>query len=840
MSRSFKKEIFLNDNESVEYVNLYLITALSALLYFLHGIAFLLYAYNSFLIVTQALSVCICVAAFFINRAQGPRTASIVMILLICTSINIWAYIVDVGNDMRWYAILALCPLYFFSILKKRDKIVFTLLITASFLSSTIITYRHDPVVKMLNAELYNAATGFVIFISIALELILYKYVSDKRDSELKRIGTILNNIECGIVIVDAETHELLDINPIAERLYEGGKDTVIGEKCHNLICRAQEGACPITDTNQEAHRSESVFVKANGETIPIIKSVVKIRYNDRSALLESFTDISDLKKAEEKLRLLEITEQANRAKSDFLSRMSHEMRTPMNAIIGMAKIAGGTDDSNRLKYCLSMIDISSSHLLGIINDILDMSKIESGKFELDSVPVHIEKVLMKVSDIMIEQAEKNNVNLCIFAENGTDAQYVGDEMRLIQIIINLISNAVKFTPSGGKVTLSVREEQKEDGFSILRFTISDTGIGMTKDQCDKLFTAFEQADGSITRKYGGTGLGLAISKSIVEKMGGRIWVESELEKGSTFTFDVKLERADKQSEKEIFFLPPTLKALVADSDSDTRRYFKSITEQYGIITDEAESVEKTAELIKLSKAARDPYNAIFLAYGMIDAGGFEIPAGLMEIADKESVILMTPLHTWLKIGNEARGAGFNRFIPKPFFPSSVIREISNVIGKVPPSFEEATTRAMETPDFSGVTILLAEDVKVNREIFITLLGKTNIEIDTAENGMEAVQKFKSNPDRYAAIIMDIQMPVMNGYEATEIIRSLDTDKARSIPIIALTADAFKEDMDRCIACGMNSHLKKPIELEKVIEVLSVYLAVPVGRVGVHSTLHTA
>ena len=711
MSRFFPKEKFLNENEneneSVEYINLYLITAISALLYFLHGIAFLLYAYNPFLIATQALSVCVCVAAFLVNRSNGTRSAATIMILLICASINIWTYMVDIGSTMRWYAILALCPVYFFSILNKRDKIIFTFLIITSFLSSTIIANWHEPVLIMLNAPFYNTATSLVILISIALELILYKYVSDKRDSELKRVGTILNNIECGIVIVDAETHVVLDINPFAERLYEGGKDKIIGEKCHKLICPAEEGACPITDKNQEVHRSERVFVNVHGETIPIIKSVSKIRYNNRPALLESFTNISDLKQAEEKLRLLEITTQANRAKSDFLSRMSHEMRTPMNAIIGMAKIAEGTDDIKKLKYCLSMIDISSSHLLGIINDILDMSKIESGKFVLDSVPFHIKKVLMKVSGIMFEQAEKKNVSLNIFPGSGLDAQYIGDEMRLIQVIINLMSNAVKFTPSGGKVKLSINEEQKEENFSIIRFVISDNGIGMTKEQCDKLFTAFEQADGSITRKYGGTGLGLAISKNIVEKMGGRIWVESELGKGSTFTFDVKLERAGTQIEMDFFKFPA------------------SIEEQYGIIADE---------------------------------------------------------------------------------------------------FEAAEIGTKEMPDFSGVTILLAEDVKINREIFITLLERTNIEIDIAENGMEAVQKFKDNPNRYAAIIMDIQMPVMNGYEATEIIRSMDMDKARNIPIIALTADAFKEDIDRCIASGMNSHLKKPIETEKVIEALSFYI----------------
>jgi len=681
------KTIF-NENESVEYINLYLITAFSALLYFFHGIAFWMYAFEPFLLVTQVLGIFVCVAAFLVNRAHGPRVSAIIMIVLICFSINIWAFATDGGNAMRWYAILALCPIYFFSVLRLGDKVLCTALIIAAFISSSFIAYWNEPAVKMDNLEIYSAVTSVVILMSIALELILYKYVSDKRDSELKRMGTILDNIECGIVIVDAESHKLLDINPVAERIYGDSKDTLIGMKCHKLICPAEEGACPVKDMGLTIHRSERVLVNKDGDKIPVIKSVAKIRYNDRPAYLESFTEITDLKEAEKKLRLLEITEQANRAKSDFLSRMSHEMRTPMNAIIGMAKIAEGTDDVERLKYCLSRIDISSSHLLGIINDILDMSKIESGKFELVEVPFNIEDVLMKVKSIMTEQAEAKNIELDIKADFA-GSQYTGDEMRLLQVVINLMSNAVKFTPNGGKVTLSASEENENenedgDGHISVRFSVSDTGIGMTEEQRGRLFNAFEQADGSITRKYGGTGLGLVISKNIVEKMGGGIWVESELGKGSTFTFTVKLERTCKQC------APP--------------------------------------------------------------------PAAQLEM-----------------------------------------------------------------PDFSDVTILLAEDVEINREIFAALLEDTNIKIECAENGLEAVQKFEASPYLYSAIIMDIQMPLMNGYEATEAIRALGTENARTIPIVALTANAFKEDIDKCLESGMNGHLKKPIELEAVIETLSFY-----------------
>jgi len=688
--------MFNSENEFVDYVNLYLITAFAALLYSAHCVAFLLYAHNLFLIIAQALSVCVCIAAFFVNRAHKMRITSIIMIVLVCISVNIWAYMVDGGNDMRWYALMALCPLYFFSIINMRDKIILTGLILATFLSSTIICYYHEPVIYMSEVKMYNTVTSFVILLSVALELILYKYVNDKKDSELSRIGTILDNIECGIVIVDAETHRMMDINPVAERMYGASKASIIGDKCHKLICPAGEGACPVMDKNQDVHRSERVLLRADGKLTPIIKSVAKIRYNGRPALLESFTDITSLKEAEERLRIIEITEKSNRAKSDFLSRMSHEMRTPLNAIIGMAKIAEGTEDISKLRYCLSMIDLSSKHLLGIINDILDMSKIEAGKLELERAPMYIKKVLMTVNGVMMEQAERKKINLNISAGDGTDARYVGDELRLTQVVMNLISNAIKFTPEGGAVSLSAFEVQKEAGFSTLRFTVSDTGIGMTKEQSDKLFNAFEQADGSITRQYGGTGLGLAISKSFVEKMDGRIWVESEPEKGSTFTFDVRLERASPQGEHDTPGSPPAAPEAAADG-----------------------------------------------------------------------------------------------------------------------------VKAM--PDFSNSAILLAEDVEINREIIITLLQDTKIRIDSAENGLEAVKKFKDDPDRYSIILMDIQMPGMNGYEATKTIRSLDSDRAGSVPIIAMSADAFKEDIDRCLASGMNGHLKKPIEIEKVLETLSSY-----------------
>lgn len=827
MDRLFNKARLYNEHDYVEYANMSLITATSALLYISHGTVFFLYTYNHFLIVTQVLGILISLGAFIINRVYGPRAATYVMIILICTSINIWTYCVDVGNDMRWYAILALCPLYFFPVLKKNDKIFLTVFITFTFISSTMLSNYHEPLMRMPNAALYNTISSFVVALSIAVELIIYRYFNNVRDNELKRIGTILDNIECGIVIVDAQTHELLDINPVAERMYAGDKNTVIGKRCHKFICPAEKGSCPITDLHQEVNRSERMLIRADGTTLPIIKSVAKIWYNEKPALLESFTDITNLKKAEEKLRLLEIAEQSNRAKSEFLSRMSHEMRTPMNAIIGMSKIAANTDDINRLRYCLAAIEASSTHLLGIINDILDMSKIESGKFELDSKPIHIEKILMKICDFIIELADQKNIKLDIFLDNKINTQYLGDELRLTQVIINLISNAVKFTHEDGAISLTADMVQKDTNSSVLRFIVADTGIGMTEEQISRLFNAFEQADGSITRRYGGTGLGLAISKNIVEKMDGKIWVESKPDRGSTFTFEVRLEHTAAQPETETAVSDetrfPNIKVLVMDTDAETRAYFISIVKRHGIIADEAENIESLTSYLALAKETGEPYDALFLAYYQRGTYNLESLNKLTYETDRSTVILMTSMRTWRNIEDAANNAGFNKYISKPLFPSAVLGAINSIAEAPAMTLEAEATPAKTIPDFSGVTLLLAEDVPINQEIFIALLEETKIRIDVVENGMEAVQKFKDYSDRYDAIIMDIQMPVMNGYEATEIIRAMDLDKAKSIPIIALTADAFKEDINKCLACGMNDHLKKPIEIEVVFEKLAHY-----------------
>ncbi len=811
----------------MEYVNVYLVTLLAALLYMGYFVFFVLYAYSDFLIITQIINIFVCVGAFLINQHRKPRIATIIMVVLVCQSINTYSYTMNVGHDLRWYAILALFPLYFYSSLKLRDKILLTALVMISFLTATIICYYCEPLVILKNSDLFNLISSFILLSSIAFELIIYKYFNNKKDDELRRIETILENIECGIIMVDAMTHEIIDVNPVAARLYGSNKQDIIGKVCHQLVCPAEKGACPIMDKNQEINRSERQFVKANGETVPIIKSVSKIWYRDRLALLESFTDISALKQAEEKLRLMEITERANRAKSEFLSRMSHEMRTPMNAIIGMTKIAEKTEDVARLKYCLSTIEVSSNHLLSIINDVLDMSKIEAGKLDLENAPFNIEKMLMTVCNLIIEQIERKKLRFNVFMKMGIDAIYFGDELRLSQVIANLMSNAVKFTPEGGSIELTVEEVRKEDDIIILRFTVSDTGIGMTEAQVDKLFNAFEQADGSITRRFGGTGLGLAISKSLIEKMKGKIWVESLLGKGSVFAFEVSLGFSEHSRERLAFIEtdPSQIKILVVENDTETRKYFKTIAEEYPIRIDEAETLEEATEYLEASRKRQQAYNAVFVSYDWQPDNRNKWLKDLFGFIDKNKAVIMTSILNWSKNEAALRDAGINMFVSKPLFPSEVLAMIENAVEKPNSRLVQEEAAIIDTPDYSGIKLLLADDMEINREIFIALMEDTKIEIETADNGRKALQMFTDNPDRYDVIIMDLQMPEMNGFEATSLIRSLDFDKAKNIPIIAMSADAFKEDIEKCIAFGMNDHLKKPIEVDVVLQKISQQLA---------------
>ncbi|MDR1020366.1 MAG: response regulator [Synergistaceae bacterium] len=521
------------------------------------------------------------------------------------------------------------------------------------------------------------------------------------------------------------------------------------------------------------------------------------------------------------------LSEAASIAKSDFLSNMSHEMRTPMNAIIGMTTIAKLSGDAEKKDYCIKKIEEASIHLLAVINDILDMSKIEANKLDLSLVSFNFEKMLQRVVDIVNFKVNEKKQSLTVHVGGDIPKALIADDQRLAQVITNLLGNAVKFTPEGGAISLGAVLLNEENGLCAIQISVTDSGIGISKDQQARLFTSFEQAEADTSRKFGGTGLGLAISKRIVELMGGRIWVESEPGRGSSFFFTIKAGRGEE--ERRILLNPgvkwENVRVLAVDDSPDVLECFGEIAEHLGIACDLAPGGEEALALIRQN----GPYDIYFVDWQMHGMGGIESSRRIKEIGEgRPSIIVMMSMVDWSSIESEATLAGVDKFLPKPIFCSSIADCINEALA--PGALTEAKSRQGESGCFRGRRLLLAEDIEVNREILLTLLAPTEISIDCAENGVQAVEMFKESPGSYDLIFMDVQMPEMDGYEATRLIRALGVSEAEGIPIVAMTANVFREDIDKCLTAGMNGHIGKPLDFDEVLGQLRKYL--PISHCG--------
>ena len=535
------------------------------------------------------------------------------------------------------------------------------------------------------------------------------------------------------------------------------------------------------------------------------------------------FTDI-DLEMRETLARsqalsdALDAAEEANKAKTAFLSNMSHEIRTPMNAIIGLDNIALSNPDlSDETRTQLEKIGDSAQHLLGIINDILDISRIESGKMVINNEEFSFSKTLEQVNTIIGGQCRDKGIKYECRINGVVDDYYIGDDMKLRQVMINILGNAVKFTPEGGKVTFLVEETARFDGKSTLQFTMSDTGIGMSEEFLPKLFDAFSQEDSSSTSRYGSTGLGMPITKNIVELMNGNIEVKSEKGKGTTFVVTVTLKetkREDKEDE-ELEIHPHDMAVLVIDDDPVACEHAKLVLNQVGISCDIAATGAEGVEKVKLHHARRTPYNLILVDWKMPVMDGIETTRKIREAIGHESAIIILTSYNWDDVVDEAKEAGVDTFVPKPLFAGTVMDEFREAFRK------KNAVSEKELADLKGKRILLAEDVPVNAEIMIMLLATREMEVDLAENGQIAVDKFKdAGQGYYDAILMDMRMPVMDGLEATRTIREMDREDAKKIPIIALTANAFDEDVQRSMQAGLNAHLSKPVNPENLFSTL--------------------
>jgi CheY-like chemotaxis protein/anti-sigma regulatory factor (Ser/Thr protein kinase) len=492
-----------------------------------------------------------------------------------------------------------------------------------------------------------------------------------------------------------------------------------------------------------------------------------------------------------------------------------------MNAIIGMTSIGKSASDTERKDYAFGKIDDASTHLLGVINDILDMSKIEANKLELSIENFDFEKMLRNVVNVVNFRVDEKHQDFTVRIDREIPRNLIGDDQRLAQVIANLLSNAVKFTPEYGSIHLDARFVEEEDGICTIEISVTDTGIGISEEQQSRLFGAFQQAESDTSRKFGGTGLGLAISKRIVEMMGGRIWIESEHGKGSVFAFTVRVKRGE-ESERKCLLRPginrSNIRMLLVDDAPEIREYFSEITQGFGVFCDVAADGAEALALIERT----GPYDIYFVDFKMPGIDGIELSRRINAHNKENSVVIMISSTEWSEIEEEAKVAGVNRFMPKPLFPSVIADCISECLGVDDSS--AIAEQSGEDTRFDGYRVLLAEDVEINREIVLALLEPTGLSIDCAENGEETLEMFTAAPDSYDMIFMDVQMPQMDGYEATRRIRALDAPKAKTIPIIAMTANVFREDIERCLESGMNAHVGKPLDLDEVLKRLRDYL----------------
>ena len=518
----------------------------------------------------------------------------------------------------------------------------------------------------------------------------------------------------------------------------------------------------------------------------------------------------------------LATAEQANKAKTAFLSNMSHEIRTPMNAIIGLNNIAMNDPElPDRTREYLEKIDTSAHHLLNIINDILDMSRIESGRMVIRSEEFSFSKALEQVNTIISGQCRDKGLRYECRIKGHVDDYYIGDDMKLRQVMINILGNAVKFTPEGGSVGFTIEEIARFDRKSTLRFTISDTGIGMSEEYLPRLFDAFSQEDSSATNKYGSTGLGMPITKSLVEMMNGNITVESEKGKGTTFTVTVTLGESERKAASfaENDLNPHGMSVLVIDDDPVACEHARLVLGQLGVSCEVASSGQEGIDMVSLRHARREPYNLLLVDWRMPEMDGVETTRRIRAIVGNDTPIIILTSYNWDDVAEEAKQAGVDTFVAKPLFAGSVMDEFREAFKR------KNAGRHASRADLTGRRVLLAEDVSVNAEIMVMVLGMRQIEADVASNGQIAVDKFTSHPaGYYDAILMDMRMPVMDGLEAAKHIRASGHADAGSIPIIALTANAFDEDVQRSLQAGLNAHLSKPVEPESLFETLETLI----------------
>ncbi|MBI5874369.1 MAG: response regulator [Deltaproteobacteria bacterium] len=654
----------------------------------------------------------------------------------------------------------------------------------------------------------------------------------------------VINNMTDGLLVTDTNG-KITNVNLTSSAMLGLMENDIVGKNCKDVF------SGELADLVEKAikHRKyigevfhKEIELPGNRFGMATAAAVYGDLVSSKDECLGSVILIRDItaeKKAKEELhKAKEVAESATMAKSEFLASMSHEIRTPMNAIIGMADLLWETELTSEQRQYVQVFRSAGENLLGIINDILDISKVEAGHLTLESIDFNLSELLEKVCEVMAVRAHEKGLELACHIAPDAPVDLKGDPLRLRQIIINLIGNALKFTEKG-EVVVTVRSSELGDGslkdkndYSELRtpnselvFSVRDTGIGIPPEKVDSIFEKFTQVDSSTTRKYGGTGLGLSISKKLVELMEGRIWIESKLGEGSTFSFIIKapVQSEPRRETQPIVTDIKGLKTLVVDDNATNRFILSEILSGWGAIVTEADGGESAFFELKQAKEAGSPFKLVLLDCRMPGMDGFTVAEQIKSDLDLAGMTVMM-LTSDNREGHvsKIREVGLSRYLVKPVKRSDLWDAITSALGDAKADVKRDVVTPVPAEELRPLCILLAEDNVDNRLLIQSYLKKTPYKIDIAENGQIAVEKFMSG--KYDIVFMDMQMPVMDGYTAAREIRKREVEKGvEAAPIIALTAHALKEEEKKSLDAGCNAHLTKPIKKVKLLETIKEY-----------------